>query len=477
MNTTRLAKLLWIIFEKFGISLISLLTFIVYAKVLGPYDLGIAVLALSVGQGLALIFGSLFEDALVQQAKLGAAQLNSAFCSSLSISLSLCLVSVFILHYLQLELLLKQLILVSLIQLPVVSLSTIYVAQLRRTGAFKQLAHRTLFGRLAGAAVGLYLVTHGAGAWAVMIQAVTAESLGLIILLFASHYRPKLYLHLPTVFDLLRIGGPLALRRLSWDVTVRGLPLVIGISASASAVGTFALAWRLVEMPRSAIASGIVSFALPVFSRNQHQPATLQALFCYATRFTTFLVLPLFFGLSAVAPILIPLLFGEQWKEAIWLTQMLSLVAAYSITRLYAPTLLTAMARPNLTLTSDIFASLSCIFVAWWLAPNYAAEAAVFGLIARTLITAPFSYSGVSKALDLSLKVQLFSAIHSLLAASIMFVVVILLPEYLELSPIPLLGCSIILGACCYLFSYSLLQPQWISDLKQFVSRKQISYV
>ncbi|WP_427977108.1 oligosaccharide flippase family protein [Agarivorans sp.] len=477
MNTARLAKLMWIVFEKFGISLISLLTFIVYAKILGPSELGIAVLALSVGQGLALIFGSLFEDALVQQPKLGAAQLNSAFCSSLSLSLSLCLVSVIILQNMSLELLLKQLILVSLIQLPLVSLSTIYVAQLRRSGAFKQLAHRTLFGRLVGAASGLYLVTHGAGAWSVIIQAVSAEVLGLLTLLFASNYRPKVYFNLATTMSLLKIGGPLALRRLSWDITVRGVPIVIGLNASASAVGTFALAWRLVEMPRSAISSGIISFALPVFSRNQHQPETLQTLFCYASRITCFLILPLFFGLTATAPLLIPLLFGAQWSEAIWVTQLLSLTAAYSVTRLYAPTLLTALARPNLTLSSDVFASLSCLLVAWWLAPNYAAEAGALGIIARSLIAAPFSYLGVSKALGLSCKTQVLSSIHGLVAASLMLVMVLALPEYLTLSPLGLLSCSIILGASCYLLSYSLLQPHWLSDLRQFVSRKQISYV
>jgi O-antigen/teichoic acid export membrane protein len=477
MNTARLTKLMWIVFEKFGISLISLLTFIVYAKILGPYELGIAVLALSVGQGLALIFGSLFEDALVQQSELKATQLNSAFFGSLIISLTICLLSVMVLQNLHLELLLKQLILVSLIQLPLIALSTIYVAQLRRNGAFKQLAHRTLFGRLLGAASGLYLVTHGAGAWAVLIQAVSAEILGLLVLLFTSNYRPRVNFNLAAMLALLKIGGPLALRRLSWDITVRGVPLVIGISASASAVGTFSLAWRLVEMPRSAIASGIVSFALPVFSRNQHLPEALRTLFCYATRMTSFLVIPLFFGLSAVAPLLIPLLFGEQWHDAIWVTQLLSLVAAYSVTRLYTPTLLTAMARPNLTLSSDIFASLSCLFVAWWLAPDYAAEAGAFGLIARAVISAPFSYLGVTKALGLSAKTQLASAIHSLLAASLMFLVVLLLPEYLEFSHLVLLACSIAIGASCYLVSYSLLQPQWISDLKQFVSRKQISYV
>lgn len=467
--SSRLAKLLWIAFDKLGMTLISLATFFVYAKLLGPSEFGVAILALSVGQGLSLIFCNLFEDALVRHESPSRIHFDSALWGGGAFSLLLAVATAWLVSLMALPTELNELLLLSLVLLPLLSVSSVFVAQLRRKGDFRQLAKRTIVARLIGGAVGVGLAFWGAGSWAMVIQAVAIELISVVVLVVMAAERPGFTVRFKVMVELSSVGWALCLRRLNWDACIRGIPIILGITAGPTAVGIFGFAWRLIDMPRSAITSGLMSYALPTFARRQSQLGELRALFCKATWGTSLIVMPLFVGLAAVAPQLVPLLFGEQWREAVLPVQLLAVMAAVSQVMLFVPAAMTAVRRPTITLASDTVATVLALALTAYFGGVYGAVAGAIAMVGRSLFGLPFSARGLQQVLGVAPLGQIAVVRQPLGAAVVMAVLIGLFNHYILISPSVQVPLAILLGGVTYLALISLIERNWWRQLRTFL--------
>lgn len=467
--SSRLAKLFWIACDKSGMTLISLVTFFVYAKLLEPAEFGLAILALSVGQGLSLVFCNLFEDPLVRHESPSRTHFDSALWGGSLFSLLLAAIAAGIVFLLALPEELRELLLLSLLLLPLLSVSSVFVAELRRKGAFRQLAKRTIVARLIGGAVGIALAFGGAGSWAMVIQAVVIEVISVMALVVMAAERPGFAVQFKVIAELGSVGWALCLRRLNWDACIRGIPIILGVTAGAAAVGIFGFAWRLVDMPRSAIASGLMSYALPTFARRQSQIGELRALFCKATWGTALIVMPLFIGLAAVAPQLVPWLFGEKWQDAILPVQLLAMMVAVSQVMIFAPTVMTAVKRPTMTLASDTVATLFALIVTVYFGAAYGAVAGAIAMVGRSLFGLPFNARGLQHVLGLAPLGQLTVVAQPLVAAVVMALLISLFNHYIVIAPSVQLPLAILLGGGVYLALISLIKRNWWWQLRTFL--------
>ncbi|PKF78857.1 hypothetical protein CW749_15085 [Vibrio sp. vnigr-6D03] len=467
----RIAKLLWIAVEKFGMTVVSIASFFIYAKLLTPTEFGVAVLALSIGQGIALIFGNLFEDALVRHNNPDSTHFDTAFWGGISISLFLCATVLTICGLMQLDPALFNLIAFSLLHIILVSVSSLYVAKFRREGRFDTLAKRSMFSRLVGAASGIGLALYSFGSVAVVAQSVIIELVGLGYLLLVTNHRIGLSFQRKAFFELSSVGWMLCVRRLSWDASIRGIPIVLGMTAGTAAVGLFGFAWRMVEMPRSAIASGLLSYALPVFSRRQNQKEELCQLFQISTKFTAMIVTPLFVGLALVAPTLVPWLFGDKWLDAILPTQIFAIVAVISLARIYVPVSFTAVAKPSTALISDMVGTIVALAVTAVLGASYGAMAAALGMLLRVFVTMPFSMKGYSKIFGLNGLNQIKPVSAAWMASLGMVFAVAISGQYIESSLAIISLATCLIGAASYVLCMKLVYPSWQQDLRQFLNR------
>lgn len=467
----RIVKLLWIAVEKFGMTVVSIATFFIYAKLLTPTEFGVAVLALSIGQGIALIFGNLFEDALVRHNKPDSTHFDTAFWGGISISLFLCATVLTICGLMQLDPTLFNLIAFSLLHIILVSVSSLYVAKLRRESRFDTFTKRTMISRLIGALSGVAMAFYGFGSIAVVAQSIIIEVVGFAYLLIVSKHSIGGAFHRKIFFELSSIGWMLCVRRLSWDASIRGIPIVLGMTAGATTVGLFGFAWRMVEMPRSAIASGLLSYALPVFSRRQSKKGELCQLFQSSTKFTAMIVTPLFIGLALVAPTLVPWLFGEKWIDAILPTQIFAIVAVLSLVRIYVPVSFTAIAKPSTALASDVFGTIVALAITAVFAPTYGVLAAALAMLARVFVTMPFSMTGYNKIFGLSWYNQIKPVSPAWLASFGMAVSIFIFEQFVESSLAFVFFATCLIGVTSYFISMQLVYPSWRQEFRQFLNR------
>jgi O-antigen/teichoic acid export membrane protein len=73
----------------------------------------------------------------------------------------------------------------------------------------------------------------------------------------------------------------------------------------------------LTAMPMNKALPLIIQVAYPVFCQMSSQREQFVRFFRQALRVVSFIAFPVFFGLAAVAPQFVPLLFGERWSPMV----------------------------------------------------------------------------------------------------------------------------------------------------------------
>lgn len=407
-------NLLWVFFEKFGASFLSIVVFFVYAYLLSPYDMGVAITILSVTQFIAIGISTIFEDAIVQAKQVNDRDINTAFSSAISISGLLILLVVFVfsvIPFAQESYNMSMLVAFASFEILLTSFSVTYVALLRKEGKFKTLAFRVVVGRVGGALCGLIAILNGLGAWAIVAQSVLGMLFQTIILVYSVRSVPSFSFHLSSFKRFMRFGVPLTLKRITWDVLVRSSPIIAGLTLGTSAAGHVGFAWRVVDLFRSAIFSGLMSYLLPHYSRLSQDKSKLSSEFLSTTALIAFFVSPIFMGLLITAPVIVTTIFESKWYPAIPLIQLYSIFAIVSCWRAPEHIALTSCGNTKVLLREKTVTSVVLIFALYHLG-QYGLW--IFGCLylANFLVLFPIGSKAIRESLGIKVWHQILPCIR-----------------------------------------------------------------
>lgn len=406
--------LIWVLIEKLGASLLSVIVFFIYAKFLSTAEMGTAVMILSVTQFLAGLINTFFEDALVQKEKLHEGDIDTTFWAGIGLSLVTMAMTSLVFwawlgdhpdsaHLLPLAIFATSEIILT-------SLMTTYVADLRRKGQFKLLAFRVLLGRIGGSFLGLLCIFGHFGAWGIIVQSVAGIALQYLILLATTRTCPGFNIHPAVLKQNFTFGSLIAMQRLLWDLLVRMTPLSAGIVGGASMAGIVGFAWRIVELPRNSISSGLYSYLLPFLSRFQNRIPELAIQYTHITALISFFLTPMFLGLYVIAPHMIDAIFGQKWIETVPVIQIFCIAALLNSYRIPANLCLNATGHPGKTLVLDtvtitLTIAMMFAFGAW------GAWVAGLAHIFRFVVTLPKGLSLIDWKLGVSARSQIMTVI------------------------------------------------------------------
>ncbi|WP_192022842.1 oligosaccharide flippase family protein [Shewanella sp. WPAGA9] len=455
-------SIIWIISEKLGASFISMTSFFIYAYFLTPTEIGIATMVLAASMGLGQVVGTLFQDPMVCVKKLEEQAINTVFIGGLTLSLLTALLLVLVSFWVTESVDYQQLALTSSVLIPILFLNAIYTALLRRRHAFKSLSQRLLIGKLLGASLGIIGVTLGFGAMSMVIQAILIEFFGLIFLINAQKITLSGRMDFKELINITHLGVSVALRKLSWEGYIKGLPLLIGATLGAGAVGVFAFAWRIVDMPRTALMSGAISYALPTFSA--HKTSTcLLADFIKFSKVSMLIFAPLFVGLALVAEPLILTIFGEKWIDAVPIIIGLAICTVVSLTTMYIPTVLTALLTPKTTLKVDILSSVISLLLCYLLIPYLGLYAVVMSILFRSLFNLPFTTYQMSVRLNIPVLKQFTIHTNTFISLFFMSLLVLVAQDNFVLNNFYMLMASIAIGVLIYSSFIMLLEKSFLT--------------
>jgi O-antigen/teichoic acid export membrane protein len=209
-------------------------------------------------------------------------------------------------------------VVVALAGLLVVSgITTQFRAELSRDLRFGALGVVELSAQAAGVAVAVVSAVLGAGYWSIVAQQGTLVLVTCLLCVAFCAWRPGLPRRATSVRRFVRFGshvlGTQVLGYLTNNVDNVGIGAVWG----AGPLGVYSRAYQLLMVPINQINDPMSRVVLPVLSRVQDEPATLQRYVEKAQRVGTYGLAPLFAVAAGAAAPLVALLFGPQWTAVV----------------------------------------------------------------------------------------------------------------------------------------------------------------
>lgn len=209
-------------------------------------------------------------------------------------------------------------------------------------------------GLIAGAVAGIYLALTGAGAWALVWQAVVNAAVKTAMLWFSDSWRPAMRMKLSVLRSFFKVGsGVLGASFL--NILFQNIySFFIGNRAGIVPLGYYTQADKWSKMGVSSLSAIFTQTFLPMLSEYQDQPEKYAATTSRINRLAAYAVFPSFALLIVTATPIFHALFGTKWDPSIILFQLLLIRGIFTIiTALYHNYVL-SLGRSRLMIVSEI---------------------------------------------------------------------------------------------------------------------------
>lgn len=387
--------LLWVFFEKVGLTAISLVATFWYASILGPNGFGTSVVFLSFSMLISAI-----QDG-PQKNPLLATTLDYKYIALISFK-GWMILSFFISILLYIFMYFKWgaeywlLILLSILHIPVSAMSRMFIADLIIKQKYKNLALRSVLGKALGVGLGLILAILGYAQYSIVVQSLTALCVSLIVMWRSSNllYKSDMKWSFDKTerllfLDLVKEGLPSAVNSINYSIRGHGFIVLLSFLVGNSAAGIFSLSMKLIDLPRTMIGFGFTSWATGKFKSIFSDKLKLKDTYLVALSALMLIMVPSYVGVIALSDVLVHTFFGREWSPVIEVTNWLAIYYLIMTTFLYLPILMildkTTHKMVPFTLTSLVVLIVSVAL----LAPHFGVMGPVISLYISSMIIFP----------------------------------------------------------------------------------------
>jgi teichuronic acid exporter len=429
-------------------------------RFLQPEDYGLMAITMAVTGFFQAFSRAGFADVIVQRREIKEADLRSIFAVILVVN-GACLTALCVLAYPAAifygDPRLVPLIQVSSLAFVVIAFSTIPRATLDKRFDVKTVSRAELMSSVISSVLVLALAVAGAGAWALVAGLLSGSALRLAAYNYAApFFRPPRFAF-REISGILRTGWLRTGESVLWYFYSTSDVFIIGKVLGTEILGVYSVARDFAALPVEKLGLVITPVAFPAFVQVQHDHAAALGYLRKAMRLLAFMMFPIFFGLSAVAPWITDLMLGPQWNDAAVPLTILAVAIAFRPIGLLVSPFLIATGQFVASFKNTLFASV--LFPTAFLIGSYWG---LLGVCTAWLIVSPLHLFSLCRRVALVTNSPIMSLIYPVLSpfvgALIMYIVVGTIAATLPANTDRIEGLSLLVacGAAFYL-SYSLL--------------------
>ncbi len=191
---------------------------------------------------------------------------------------------------------------------------------------FRRVEMLPMAGALVGGGIAVAVAALGGGPWAIIVQHVIATTVTTALVWARSPWRPRLAFSSASLRDLGGFSVYMLGHRMLYYLQMNGDRFLIGRFLGTSALGVYAVAYNTMLVPASKLGGPLQRVFSPAFSRIQDEPERIAATWARVTRILAAVSVPALAGLIVVAGDFVPVVLGEQWREAVPVVQILAWV-------------------------------------------------------------------------------------------------------------------------------------------------------
>jgi O-antigen/teichoic acid export membrane protein len=340
-------------------------------------------------------------------------------------------------------------------------------AILSRRMDFRRPAQVRLAGALVGATTALTGALSGWGVWTLVFAPLAMLATEAIGMTWAAHAPIRPSFRFTGAGHIAGFGGLMTMTQLFWFVQSQADIVIAGRVLDTHTLGVYTTGLFLAQLLASKFVPPINEVAYAAYSRQQGVgPEPLLA----TIRLVMLVALPAYAGMAAVAPVLVPVLLGEQWLEIVPMLPILAIaMSMMTLQILFAPAT-NARGVPGAALRIAILGSV-IMPGAFLIGSQWGIFGFAWGWVGgmAMLCTLTVWLSGGLIGLRLS---GLARAVAPPLAAALMMAAGVALLLHLlpaGLPPLLALICAVLLGVALYAGGLSLIAPQRLAEALRFI--------
>ncbi len=441
----------------------GLLSLVFIARLLSPTDFGVFGLVLVVFAIPEMLTSGSLHESLIQRRDLRPGHISSVFIQSLllagifwlGINLFSPLIGSWFSHP-ELEPMLR----FFSITLFMGAFASIPAALLQRDLRYREITIVDVLGIVVAAAVGIACAVYLKSPWALIFMEMSRRTIRLVAFTAMAKWRPSFKTSWTETVELTRYNA--------LNIATRGVQSIedaftrsaIGAVQGPAALGMFNMASRLRDQAKAAVVTPFTAVAIPVASQSQHDLPTLHRAIEGAMRLAAFIAYPTFIGASVIAPVAIPLVFGEQWIPAVPTIQIFLVMGLRMPTAAFNSGVLNGVGRVDWTFKISVI-SLVLAAVCVAATVRISLEAVALAFLGQMVITWGIGAYAVKKSVGFPMRRQVTAGATSIAATLVMaltvWVVMRALPETM-LAPVQLLM-LVLTGTVSYAVAMAIFAP------------------
>ena len=442
----------WKFSEQITAQLVSFVVSIILARILSPTDYGIVSLV-NVFIVIANVFvTSGFSAALIQKKDADGLDFSTIFYISLAFSFL-----IYGIVYLCAPLIanfykntnLIPIVRVFALQLPLSSFNSIQQAYVSRHMAFRKIFFSTTVATILSGIIGILLAVIGWGVWALVFQTILSTTFQTIVLFFEIPWRPKLEFSMRSARGLIGYGWKVFGASFLGTFFNELRNLIIGRFYSPADLAYYNRGSRMPDLIANNIDNTITSVLFPVLSKHSDDYNKLKSMIRRSIRTSTFIIMPLMFGLAVAAKPVTQILLTDKWLQSVPFMQCLCISGAFGSISNANMQVIKASGRSDILLKLELIKKpLYLIFLIASIKINVLAVAismAIYNIVGMLINVKPNK-----KLISYSYKEQ-FRDIFPALILSIVMSLCILSIQFLDLNPFLELVLEVTCGALLYI--------------------------
>jgi O-antigen/teichoic acid export membrane protein len=345
--------------------------------------------------------------------------------------------------------------------LPIGAVIAVPAAMLRRELRYKEITIVDILGTVTAAVIGVVMALMWRNEWALVGMELSRRIVRLVGFLFFARWVPKVqssWLDFKELINFNLVNGTGNILQTFDQMLPKTL---IGMTLGSHAVGVFNLPTRLFQQANQALIAPFAAVAMPVASAMQDSRENLHQAMDSAIRMSALLAYPTFMGAFVVAPVAIPVVFGEQWAPSVPIFQIYMVIGLRAPITAIVMGVFRGVGRPDvvawITLTSIIATSV-LLAVTY----QYGLVAIAFALLAKQVITFILSTWMIQRVVGFSVVRQLVAGSAAFFASCLMGIVVWLFMDFMPEGANPLLHviATVVVGALVYPVALYFFMPR-----------------
>lgn len=364
-----LAGIRWVTLARISSELLALVSSVILARLISPAEFGRAAIALIMIKVVGSIMSAGIGAAIVQMPEARRHDLQSATLLALSSGVILAAAGVALGLFLVPDLLGERtgdLVALCSLGFLLVPVGTVSNAVLQRKLDFRRLGLIDVASVVIGTITSVALAAAADLGGVALVVGVLAATATAAVLYVASVPFIRPGFDRGSTRAILNFGVPSGLAALFYAVFRRIDYVILGARLSAAQVGYYWRAYQLGVEYQSKVTMIMLKLAFPVFSRTKNLE-DMRAVRVRVVRLHASVVIPPLATFIAIAPVLVPWLYGETWEPTVVPAQILAVVGMGAAVATGTGALLMAAGKAKLVMTNNLI-NLVAYAVAVWLA-------------------------------------------------------------------------------------------------------------